>query len=129
MQGACSNQIVKCIIYTSDIEIGINKLLEIENEKNESGIETVFKRISKSAYIRSEIRFGDGEEWIIVNPNNGARGYRWRKRGLMLVIRQFLNCICILFRMEMDINGKIINFLICNSIKKNLFFIWRDKFD
>lgn len=41
MQGACSNQIVKCIIYTSDIEVGINKLLEIENEKNESGIETV----------------------------------------------------------------------------------------
>ena len=79
MQGACSNQIVKCIIYTSDIEVGINKLLEIENEKNESGIETVFKRISKSDYIRSEIRFSDGEEWIIVNPNNGARGYRWRK--------------------------------------------------
>lgn len=79
MQGACSNQIVKCIIYTSDIEIGINKLLEIENEKNESGIEIVFKRISKSAYIRSEIRFSDGEEWIIVNPNAGARGYRWRK--------------------------------------------------
>ena len=33
MQGACSNQSVKCIIYTSDIEIGINRLLEIENEK------------------------------------------------------------------------------------------------
>lgn len=77
MQGACSNQIVKCIIYTSDIEVGINKLLEIENEKNESGIETVFKRISKSTYISSEIRFSDGEEWIIINPNAGARGYRW----------------------------------------------------
>lgn len=25
MQGACSNQIVKCIIYTSNIEVGINK--------------------------------------------------------------------------------------------------------
>lgn len=79
MQGACSNQIVKCIVYTSDIEVGINKLLEIENEKNESAIETVLKRISKSDYIRSEIRFSDGEEWIIVNPNAGARGYRWRK--------------------------------------------------
>lgn len=79
MQGACSNQIVKCIIYTSDIEVGINKLSEIENEKNESGIETVFKRISKSGYICSEIRFSDGEEWIIINPNAGARGYRWRK--------------------------------------------------
>ena len=58
----------------------VRLLEEIQKEpENESGIETVFKRISKSAYIRSEIRFGDGEEWIIVNPNNGARGYRWRK--------------------------------------------------
>ena len=57
MQGACSNQIVKCIIYTSDMDVGINKLLE----------------------ITSEIRFSDGEEWITVNPNAGARGYRWRK--------------------------------------------------
>lgn len=79
MQGACSNQIVKCIIYTSDMDVGINKLLEIEKDKNESGIETVFKGISKSCYIRSEIRFSDGEEWITVNPNAGARGYRWRK--------------------------------------------------
>ena len=68
MQGACSNQIVKCIIYTSDMDVGINKLLEIEKDKNESGIETVFKGISKSC-----------EEWITVNPNAGARGYRWRK--------------------------------------------------
>lgn len=79
MQGACSNQVVKCIVYTSNIGVGINKLLEIENDKNESGIETVYKRISKSAYICSEIRFSDGEEWIIVAPYPGARGYRWRK--------------------------------------------------
>lgn len=79
MQGACSNQIVKCIVYTNNIDVGINKLLEIENEKNEYGIETVFKRISESNYNRSEIRFSDGEEWIIVAPYPGARGYRWRK--------------------------------------------------
>lgn len=79
MQGTCSNQIVKCIVYTSDIEVGINKLLEIEDEKNESWIETELKRISKSDYNRSEIRFSDGEEWIIVTPHSGARGYRWRK--------------------------------------------------
>jgi hypothetical protein len=79
VQGACSNQIVKCIVYTNNIDVGINKLLEIENEKNEYGIETVFKRISESNYNRSEIRFSDGEEWIIVAPYPGARGYRWRK--------------------------------------------------
>lgn len=84
MQGACSNQIVKCIVYTSDIDVGINKLLEIENEKNEYGIETVFKRISESNYNRSEIRFSDGEEWIIVAPYPGARGYLWRKAWIDL---------------------------------------------
>lgn len=36
MQGACSNQIVKCIIFTDDYDIGIKKLLEIEEEKKES---------------------------------------------------------------------------------------------
>lgn len=80
MQGACSNQIVKCIIYTNDANVGINKLLEIENDKNKSEIKTIFKRIFKSSsFIDSEIRFDDGEEWTIVNTNAGARGYRWRK--------------------------------------------------
>lgn len=78
MQGACSNQIVKCIIYTSDIEVGRNKLLEIEEEKNKSNIFTTKKRFG--SYINdNEIQFSDGEEWILVNPNSGARGYRHRK--------------------------------------------------
>lgn len=33
MQGACSNQTVKCIVYTNDIEVGKAKLLEIEADK------------------------------------------------------------------------------------------------
>lgn len=97
MQGACSNQIVKCIVYTNNIEVGINKLLEIENEKNEYMIETVFKRISESNYGRSEIRFRDGEEWIVVKPNVGARGYRWRKAWVdannVTISQLFLNVI------------------------------------
>ena len=76
MQGACSNQTVKCIVYTNDIEVGKAKLLEIEADKNESGISTTMKRFSKSW---NEIRFSDGEEWIILNPNDSVRGYRWRK--------------------------------------------------
>lgn len=76
MQGACSNQTVKCIVYTNDIEVGKAKLLEIESEKNESGTSTTMKRLSKSW---NEIRFSDGEEWIILNPNDSTRGYRWRK--------------------------------------------------
>lgn len=97
MQGACSNQIVKCIVYTNNIDVGINKLLEIENEKNEYGIETVFKRISESNYNRSEIRFSDGEEWIIVVPYPGARGYRWRKAwidaGNTTISQLYLNIV------------------------------------
>lgn len=35
--------------------------------------------MSDTYFNHNEIRFDDGEEWIIVNPNNEARGYRWRK--------------------------------------------------
>lgn len=76
MEGACSNQIVKCIIYTNDLEIGRQKLTEIEKDKGSYGIYTIRK--SRSQY-NNETIFDDGEEWIIVRPNSGARGYRWRK--------------------------------------------------
>lgn len=76
MEGACSNQVVKCIIYTSDINIGREKLLEIEKEKYDEGISVTRKVLGK---LFSEIDFSDGEEWKIVNPIDTARGYRWRK--------------------------------------------------
>lgn len=40
------------------------------------------------------------------------------KRGLMRITRLYLNCIRILFRMEVDTNGKTINFLIFKRIHK-----------
>ena len=76
IEGACSNQVVKCIIYTSDINIGREKLLEIEKEKYYEGISVTRKVLSR---LFSEIDFSDGEEWKIVNPIDTARGYRWRK--------------------------------------------------
>lgn len=80
MEGACSNQTVKCIVYTNNFELGKEKLLEIEKEKNDLGITTVVKRLLHYDYgYPNEIRFSDGEEWVAVKPNNGARGYRWRK--------------------------------------------------
>lgn len=79
INGACSNQIVKCIIYTSDIKIGQKKLAEIEKEKSDLGITAILKKRNDNCANQNEILFDDGEEWIIVNPNNGARGYRWRK--------------------------------------------------
>ena len=52
---------------------------EIEKEKISLGISVTLKRESNRYPNYNEIRFDDGEEWIIVNPNSGARGYRWRK--------------------------------------------------
>lgn len=79
IRGACSNQIVKCIIYTSDIKVGQDKLIDIEKEKIDLGISITSKKVSDKYTNQNETRFDDGEEWIILNPTNGARGYRWRK--------------------------------------------------
>lgn len=79
MEGACSNQAIKCIVFTNNLDVGSRKLLEIEKEKNLLGITTMHKRIIKEGCIPSEIRFSDGEEWIVVKPLDTCRGYRWRK--------------------------------------------------
>ena len=76
IKGACSNQKLKCIIYTSNINVGRNKLEEIEMEKKSLGIEIVYKKFS---YCNNEIAFSDGEEWIITNPSINSKGCRWRK--------------------------------------------------
>lgn len=70
---------MKCIIFTDDYDIGLKKILEIEEEKKNQGIIAVSKRTSRNYLSDNEIRFSDGEEWIILKPNDTARGYRWRK--------------------------------------------------
>ena len=80
IEGACSNQVVKCIIYSNNVDVAIKKLLEIEKEKIDDDINVTKRCISrKRPWIRQEIQFSDGEEWIVVRPNDNARGYRWRK--------------------------------------------------
>lgn len=76
IEGACNNQVVKCIVYTSDLNIGREKLSEIENEKNSNGIKTIRKILSQN---ENRIDFEDGEEWVIAPSNVCSRGYRWRK--------------------------------------------------
>jgi hypothetical protein len=95
IEGACSNQIVKCIIFTNDLDVGGNKLIEIERDKNSLGITTTYKRIRKDGWIPSEIRFSDGEEWVIVMPLDTCRGYRWRKAwvDVKVSIEQLQNLI------------------------------------
>ena len=77
------NQTVKCIIYTNDKEVGLKKLLDIEKEKNQLGIKTVFKQIYDLSFykfnVHDEIKFSDGEHWIVVKPNHSSSGYRYHK--------------------------------------------------
>lgn len=77
------NQTVKCIIYTNDKEVGLKKLLDIEKEKNSLGIKTVFKKIYHVSFcklnVHDEIKFSDGEHWIVVKPNHSSSGYRYGK--------------------------------------------------
>lgn len=78
MEGAVSNQIVKCIIYYNggNRYKAEQKLKEIIEEKVRCGINMI--TYCKNLY-NSEAIFSDGEEWIILNANENARGYRWRK--------------------------------------------------
>lgn len=78
------NQTVKCIIYTNNKEVGLKKLLDIEKGKNQLGIKTVFKQIYYDLSfcnfnVHDEIKFSDGEHWIVVKPNHSSCGYRYNK--------------------------------------------------
>lgn len=63
------------IIFTSNEEIGWNKILDIEKEMNAIGIETIRKFKSS----RSFVDFKNGARWQVVNPCESARGYRYFK--------------------------------------------------
>lgn len=70
-----------CIIFSSNYDIALNKLLEIEEDKKKDGIESRIRLIYPLRPYLSEITFSDDEKWVIVNPkyDNNSRGYRWRK--------------------------------------------------
>lgn len=105
IEGACSNQCVKCIVYTSDLNIGREKLLEIEKEKLEQGIYITRKALGR---LFSEIDFSDGEEWKMVNPIDTARGYRWRKAWIdakntsISALQQLILPCCSLYKWEKE---------------------------
>lgn len=67
---------MKCIIWTIDLNVGKQKLLQMEKVKRFSGIQTTKKVFSPSW---NEIIFDDGEEWIVLYASESARGFRWRK--------------------------------------------------
>ena len=64
------------IIYTNNVEVGRQKLLEIDKENNDKGIKTEIKRFSG---IENVIGFENGDMWRIIRPNDSSRGYRWNK--------------------------------------------------
>lgn len=51
----------------------------MKKKKKKQGIIVVNKIISRVYLSQNQIKFSDGEEWIILSPNTSARGYRWRK--------------------------------------------------
>lgn len=76
MKEVCNKLVIGCIVYSNYLEDGMRKLFEIEKVKNEKGIKTLIKKMNSD---NPEIKFEDGEEWIVVKPCMSARGYKWRK--------------------------------------------------
>lgn len=72
---------IECIVFSNDLNIALNKLLEIKQEKINNGIEAVDSRIFPMRAYLSEVIFSDGEKWIIEQPlyDNSSRGHRWKK--------------------------------------------------
>lgn len=70
-----------CIIFSSNYDIALNKLLEIEEDKKKDGIKSITRLVYPLRPYLSEITFSDNERWIILNPiyDNNSRGYRWKK--------------------------------------------------
>ena len=95
LEGAVSNQTVKCIIYynSGNRYKAEQKLREIIEEKVRYGIDMIAYR--KYSYI-SEAIFSDGEEWITLNAITNARGYRWRRAYVDIDIsKEIVDCIII----------------------------------
>jgi hypothetical protein len=64
------------IIYTKNKEIGIKELEEIREQKEKQGIKvTLYNR----SYNMPSYTFSDGEVWIILQPIDANRAYRWSK--------------------------------------------------
>ena len=78
MEGAASNQTLKCIIYynNNNYKKAQQKLKEIIEEKLKNGINMIYNY--ESNYI-SKASFSDKEEWITVNAGANSKAYRWRK--------------------------------------------------
>ena len=68
-------------MFSNDLNIALNKLLKIEQEKINDGIGVIESRIFPMRPYLSEVIFSDGEKWIIVQPlySNSSRGHRWIK--------------------------------------------------
>lgn len=61
------------IVFTNNEEVGWNKLLAIQKEMNDMGVETIRKVKSK----RSFMDFKNGIRWQVIDPCESARGYKY----------------------------------------------------
>lgn len=74
-----NNNVLTCIIFSSNKDRANDKLDEIIKEKTEKGIDVVYQKKDTSFMYDNYVLFNDNELWKIVYANDSARGYRWHK--------------------------------------------------
>lgn len=67
------------VIYTPDNNVGIKKLLEIKQSKEDLGIKCIEYQYCERLNNRTFAKFENGDTWKVVNSNNLAsiRGVKW----------------------------------------------------
>lgn len=74
-----NNNILTCIIFSSNKDRANDKLDEIIKEKTEKGIDVVYQKKDTSFMYDSCVLFNDNELWKIVYASDSARGCKWHK--------------------------------------------------
>lgn len=78
-EGDWNNNMIPCIIFTNDFELGLKKLYKIKEEKALKGIKLEDWQISRGVPEYTMFCFEDGELWTIRESNTISRGFRWVK--------------------------------------------------
>lgn len=72
---------IRCVVYTPDVELGLNKLREIEKEKINKGVSLIKKGIYETPSLYGSVvyLFSDNEEWVLLSGEENTIGTRWHK--------------------------------------------------
>lgn len=72
-------EIIHGVIYTPDNNVGIKKLLEIKQSKEDLGIKCIEYQCCERLNSMTFAKFENGDIWKVVNSNSRAsiRGVKW----------------------------------------------------